>query len=213
MRRARARIIDKSLVESGDLPRKHPTATADRVNFRRADEARWRGSAKLMQRSGRSASARSSLRSAGMRSRDDSALRRCRWASTRLNGLRRDKPERVRSPPPRAHLLSNRHWPEARARLLFITDLPLKVRTAPRRSIRLAITLYREEKYDEAIKWFERAHTEFLEERKVSKATTMSGPRFRKPDATKTPARRYSEFINAYPDERPGRGRLSQRSR
>jgi len=132
-------------------------------------------------------------------SRDDYALA----ASLGLDDLDRA----TRTPPNefdalrRARIyLFNRHWAEARARMLDVIERFPESQNRAEALYQLGYALYREEKYDEAIKWFTRAHAEFPAKKEGEQGFYWVGTALQKARRYEDAARRYAEFITAYPD-------------
>src|SRR5262245_4007383 len=95
--------------------------------------------------------------------------------------------------------LFNRHWPEARAHLISIIE---RFPDSPNRSEALyqtGFSFYREDIYDDAIKWFERAHSEFPNKKEGEQGYYWVATALQKARRYDEAARRYSEFIVAYP--------------
>src|SRR6185503_15144948 len=197
-RKARERMIDNQF-ESGDyrstIAMLRPSASTSGASSRSAMARLGEAYAK----SGDTSSARSTFDQLIAGARDDSALRAAEGldALDRKAGVKATEFEALR----RARIyLSNRHWPEARAHLLLIVD---SFPESPNRAEALyqtGFTFYREDKYDDAIKWFERAHAEFPQKKDGEQgyyyvATALQKAR-RYPEA----ARRYMDFITAYPE-------------
>jgi len=95
--------------------------------------------------------------------------------------------------------LFNRHWSQARLHLL---DIIARFPDSPNRAEALyqtGFTLYREDKFDDAITWFERAHTEFPAKKEGEQGYYWVATALQKAQRYENAARRYSEFITAYP--------------
>jgi soluble lytic murein transglycosylase-like protein/TolA-binding protein len=131
-------------------------------------------------------------------SRDDYALTAALGldALDRAAGIRPNEFEALR----RARIyLFNRHWPEARLHLLDIVE---RFPDSPNRAeaiYQTGFTLYREDKFDEAIKWFERAHAEFTAKKEGEQGYYWVATALQKAQRYESAARRYGEFITAYP--------------
>src|SRR5262249_32704962 len=82
--------------------------------------------------------------------------------------------------------LFNRHGAEAGIHLVDIVDRFPGSLTRPEALYQAGFALYREEKYDDAIKWFERAHSESPQRRKANRVITGWQRRCKRPGATKT---------------------------
>jgi len=131
-------------------------------------------------------------------SRDDYALA----AAIGLDGLdqaARTKPSEFDALRRARIYLFNRHWPEARAHLLDIVD---RFPESPNRSEALyqaGFTLFREYNYDDAIKWFERAHSEFPDKKEGEQGYYYVGSSLQQAHLYEEAARRYVDFIRVYP--------------
>ncbi|MGA9768848.1 MAG: transglycosylase SLT domain-containing protein [Blastocatellia bacterium] len=95
--------------------------------------------------------------------------------------------------------LFNRHWAEARARLLDIVDRFPESQNRAEALYQTGFTLYREEKQDEAIKWFERVYNEFPAKKEGEQGYYWVATALQKARRYEEAARRYSDFITAYP--------------
>jgi soluble lytic murein transglycosylase-like protein/TolA-binding protein len=94
--------------------------------------------------------------------------------------------------------LFNRHWSEARVHLL---DITARFPDSPNRAEALyqtGFTLYREDKFDDAITWFERVHTEFPAKKEGEQGYYWVATALQKAQRYEDAARRYSDFITAY---------------
>jgi soluble lytic murein transglycosylase len=132
-------------------------------------------------------------------SRDDYALAASIGldALDRASGIRPTEFEALR----RARIyLTNRHWSEARAHMLDIVE---RFPDSPNRAEALyqtGFTFYRDDKQDDAIKWFERAHEEFPAKKEGEQGYYWVGTALQKARRYEESARRYSDFITAYPN-------------
>lgn len=132
-------------------------------------------------------------------SRDDYAL----TASVELDALDRAagvKPTEFEALRRAKIYLANRHWSEARAHLLDIVE---RFPDSPNRAEALyqtGFTLYRDDKQEDAIKWFERAHEEFPAKKEGEQGYYWVGTALQKAQRYEEAARRYSDFITAYPN-------------
>ncbi|HEV8483974.1 MAG TPA: transglycosylase SLT domain-containing protein [Blastocatellia bacterium] len=197
-RRARDRMIDNRF-ESGDyrgsIAMLRPSASTSGASGRSAMASLGEAYAKL----GDTPTARSTFDQLVAGARDDSALRAAEGldALDHKAGMKASEFEALR----RARIyLSNRHWPEARAHLLLIVD---SFPESPNRAEALyqtGFTFYREDKYDDAIKWFERAHSEFPAKKDGEQGYYYVGTALQKARRYPEAARRYMDFITAYPD-------------
>lgn len=96
--------------------------------------------------------------------------------------------------------LFNRHWQEARAHLL---DIVGRFPQSPNRSEALyqtGFTHFREYNYPEAIKWFERAHSEFPGKKDGEQGYYYVGSSLQLSRRYEEAAKRYADFITAYPE-------------
>ena len=197
-RRAHDRMIDNHF-ESGDyratIALLRPSASTSGAVGRSALARLGEAYAKL----GDVSSARSTFDQLVAGARDDSALRAAEGldALDRKAAVEASEFEALR----RARIyLANRHWTDARAHLLLIIQSYPKSPNRAEALYQAGFTLYREDKYDDAIKWFEQAHSEFPAKKDGEQgyyyvATALQKAR-RYPEA----ARRYMDFITAYPD-------------
>lgn len=96
--------------------------------------------------------------------------------------------------------LFNRHWNEARAHLVDIVERFPDSLNRAEALYQTGFTFYREDNYDEAIKWFERAHTEFPAKKEGEQGYYYVGTALQKARRYDEAARRYSDFITAYPE-------------
>src|SRR5262249_26845754 len=64
----------------------------------------------------------------------------------------------------------------------------------------IGFTFYREDQYDDAIKWFERAHVEFPAKKEGEQGYYWVATALQKARRYEDAARRYSDFITAYPN-------------
>ena len=195
--RARERLIDSHL-ESGDYrasvallkPIASPTGVKGRSAMARLGEA--------YSKTGEAEQARAIFTQLVNGSRDDYALA----AAAGFDALDRTaeiKPNEFDALRRARIYLFNRHWPEARAHLIEIVD---RFSQSPNRAEALyqtGFTFFREYNYDDAIKWFERAHTEFPEKKEGEQAYYWVGSSLQQAHRYEEAARRYSDFIAAYP--------------
>ena len=197
-RPARDRVID-SQFESGlyraAVPLLRPPAstrgTRGRDAMARLGEA--------YSKSGEREEARSVFNQLVSGSRDDYALAAAAGldALDAASSARPDEFESLR----RARIyLHNRHWSEARAHLLNIVERYPNSRNRPEALYQTGFTYYREESHDEAIKWFERAHSEFPDKSEGEQGYYWVATALQKAQRYKDAARRYSDFIAAYPN-------------
>ncbi|MEN3335137.1 MAG: soluble lytic murein transglycosylase [Blastocatellia bacterium] len=194
---ARSRLIDSHL-ESGNardaIALLRPAASPGGVHGRSAMARLGEAYAKL----GDAGSARSTFGQLVGASRDDYALAATAGLDDldRAAGIKPGEFDALR----RARIyLFNRHWSEARVHLLDIVE---HYPDSPNRAEALyqtGYTFYRDEKFDDAIKWFERAHTEFPAKKEGEQGYYWVATALQKAQRYEDAARRYSEFITAYP--------------
>jgi soluble lytic murein transglycosylase len=194
---ARGRLID-SHFESGDyratIALLKPIASATGVKGRSA-MARL---GEAYSKAGGAESARGVFAQLVNGSRDDYALA----AALGLDALDRGaktKPNEFDALRRARIYLFNRHWPEARAHLLDMID---RFPDSPNRSEALyqaGFTLFREYNYDEAIRWFERAHSEFPDKKDGEQGYYYVGSSLQQARRYEEAAGRYADFITAYP--------------
>jgi soluble lytic murein transglycosylase len=195
--RARERLIDSHL-ESGDYRASvallKPIASATGVKGRSA-MARL---GEAYSKTGEVEQARTVFNQLIGASRDDYALA----ASAGLDSL--DRASRSRASEfddiRRARIyLFNRHWPEARAHFVSIVERFPESPNRPEALYQTGFTFFREYNYDEAIKWFERAHAEFPAKKEGEQGYYWVGSSLQQAHRYEEAARRYSDFITAYP--------------
>jgi soluble lytic murein transglycosylase len=197
-RGARERMIE-SLGESGDwrasIALLRPIASTRGVLGRGAMARLGQAYAKA----GDSQSARTAFDQLLSGSRDDYALAAAAGldALERRAGARPSEFEALR----RARVyLFNRHWPEARAHLLDIVERFPDSLNRAEALYQAGFTFYREDNYDEATKWFERAHAEFPTKKEGEQGYYYVATALQKARRYDEAARRYSDFITAYPE-------------
>ncbi|HWP42772.1 MAG TPA: transglycosylase SLT domain-containing protein [Blastocatellia bacterium] len=95
--------------------------------------------------------------------------------------------------------LANRHWAQARAHLLYIIDRFPQSQNRAEATFQTGFTYYREDKFDEAIKWFTRAHAEFPSEKEGEQGYYYVGTALQKAQRYAEAAQRYIDFISEYP--------------
>ena len=196
--RARDRMID-SHFESGDyrasIALLRPIASATGVRGRKAMARLGEAYSKI----GDAQSARGLFNQLASASRDDYALA----ASTGLDALDRAagvKPTEFEAMRRARIYLSNRHWSEARASLLDIVE---RFPDSPNRAeavYQTGFTLYRDDMQEDAIKWFERAYREFPAKKEGEQGYYWVATALQKARRYEEAARRYSDFIAAYPN-------------
>lgn len=196
--RARERLID-SHFESRDYratiallkPMASPAGVKGRSAMARLGEA--------YAKAGETESARAVFTQLVSGLRDDYALA----ASIGLDGLDRQagiKPNEFEALRRARIYLFNRHWSEARAHLLDIID---RFPESPNRAEALyqaGFTFFREYNYDEAIKWFARAHSEFPQKEDGERGYYYVGSSLQQARRYDQAARRYQDFITTYPE-------------
>src|SRR2546423_14628784 len=194
---ARSRLIDSHL-ESGNareaIALLRPTASPTGAHGRSVMARLGQAYAKL----GDTAAARATFTQLIGASRDDYALA----AAVGLDALDRaarvepDEFEALR----RARIyLFNRHWAEARAHLLDIIERFPNSANRAEAVYQTGYTFYREDHFDDAIGWFERAHTEFAAKKEGEQGYYWVATALQKAQRYEEAARRYSEFLTAYP--------------
>ncbi|HJQ25324.1 MAG TPA: transglycosylase SLT domain-containing protein [Blastocatellia bacterium] len=194
---ARSRLIDSHL-ESGNareaIALLRPAASPSGAHGRGAMARLGQAYARL----GDTAAARATFTQLVGASRDDYALAAVIGldALDRAAEVKPDEFEALR----RARIyLFNRHWAEARAHLLDIIE---RFPNSPNRAeavYQTGYTFYREDRFDDATKWFERAHTEFPAKKEGEQGYYWVATALQKARAYEDAARRYGDFINAYP--------------
>jgi soluble lytic murein transglycosylase len=194
---ARQRLID-SHFESGDyratVALLKPIASASGVKGRSAMARLGEAYSKM----GEAEPARAVFNQLIGASRDDYALA----AAAGLDELDRAagiKPNEFDALRRARTYLFNRHWPEARARLKDIVE---RFPESPNRAEALyqaGFTLFREYNYDEAIRWFEHAHSEFPDKKEGEQGYYYVGSSLQQAHRYEEAARRYADFITAYP--------------
>ena len=194
---SRNRLIDSHL-ESGNyreaIAALRPIAQASGVRGRSAMARLGEAYSKI----GDAQSARAVFNQLISGSRDDYALAAAVGLDEldRAAGLKPNEFEALR----RARIyLFNRHWTEARAHLLDIIERFPESQNRAEALYQTGFTLYREDKQDEAIKWFERAHDEFPAKKDGEQGYYWVGTALQKARRYEEAARRYSDFITAYP--------------
>jgi soluble lytic murein transglycosylase len=197
-RKARERIID-NLRESGDyratIALLRPQAATSGVRGRKAMAQLGEAYA----RSGDKATARSYFEQLVAGSRDDYALAAAEGFDEidRAANLKPNEFDSLR----RARIyLTNRHWAQAREHLLHIVN---NFPESPNRAEALYQTgfaYYREDNYDEAIKWFERVAKEFPDKKDGSEGFYFVATALQKAQRYEEAAQRYIDFLSRYPD-------------
>jgi len=131
-------------------------------------------------------------------SRDDYSLQGAMGLDA-LDRASKEKPNEFEAIRRARIYLSNRHWSEAGGHFL---DIIGRFPASPNRAEALyqaGYAYYREEKYDDAIVWFARAHDEFPEQPEGEQGYYWVATALQKARRYEDAARRYSEFITAYP--------------
>lgn len=95
--------------------------------------------------------------------------------------------------------LANRHWSEARAHLLAIIERFVDSPNRAEALYQTGFSLYREGKFEEAAAWFQRAYAEFPTKRDGEEGYYWVGSALQKARRYIEAARRYEEFISAFP--------------
>lgn len=194
---ARNRLID-SHFESGNYRESiallRPAAQASGARGRSAMARLGEAYSKL----GDTESARTIFNQLVSGSRDDYALA----ASVGLDNLDRAagaKPNEFEALRRARIYLFNRHWAEARAHMLDIIARFPESQNRAEALYQAGFAFYREDNYNEAIKWFERAHDEFPAKKDGEQGYYYVGTALQKARRYEEAARRYSDFITAYP--------------
>lgn len=197
-RRARERMVE-SLRESGDhrstISLLRPLASANGVTGRSAMARLGEAYGKT----GNAAEARNLMEQLVANSRDDYALA----AATELDRLDRAtgvKPAEFEALRRARIYLTNRHWAEARAHFLDIVERFPESLNRAEALYQTGFTFYREENHDEAIKWFERARREFPTKKEGEQGHYYVGTALQRARRYPEAARRYADFITAYPE-------------
>jgi peptidoglycan lytic transglycosylase len=194
---ARNRLIDSHL-ESGNareaIALLRPAASPAGAHGRSAMARLGQAYAKL----GDTASARAAFTQLVGASRDDYALA----ASLGLDELDRAagvKPNEFEALRRARIYLFNRHWAEARTHLLDIVE---RFPDSPNRAeaiYQTGYTFYREDRFDDAIKWFARAHAEFPAKKEGEQGYYWVATALQKAQRYDDAAAGYGQFITAYP--------------
>ena len=194
---ARNRLIDSHL-ESGDyraaIALLRPIASTSGVRGRSA-MARL---GEAYSKTGDAQSARTMFNQLVAGSRDDYALA----ASLGLDDLERAsgiKPNEFDALRRARIYLFNRHWAEARARFLDVVERFPESQNRAEALYQTGFTFYREDKQDEAIKWFERVSNEFPAKKEGEQGYYWVATALQKARRYEEAARRYSDFVAAYP--------------
>ncbi|HEY6333455.1 MAG TPA: tetratricopeptide repeat protein [Blastocatellia bacterium] len=194
---ARERIIASEL-ESGDyrgaIAALRPIASA--IGGGRSAMAKL-GDAYL--KTGDSAGARSVFTQLESASRDDYALAAALGLDQldASDGSHPDEFESVR----RAHIyLENRHWAEARRHFMAIIERFPDSSNRADALYQAGFTFYRENDNDQAIKWFDQAHSEFPDKKEGEQGYYWAATAMQQAGHYDQAAKRYSDFIAAYPD-------------
>ena len=194
---ARQRLID-SHTESGDfraaIALLRPIASTGGPRGRSAMARLGKAYAKI----GDSQSARALFNQLINGSRDDYALEGAIGLDA-LDRASKDKPNEFEAIRRARIYMSNRHWSEAREHML---DIVSRFPESPNRAEALyqaGYAYYREDKYDDAIVWFTRAHDEFPEKPEGEQGYYWVATALQKAQRYEAAARRYSDFIPTYP--------------
>jgi soluble lytic murein transglycosylase len=194
---ARERLID-SHFESGDyraaIPLLRPLASVSGVKGRRA-MARL---GEAYSKTGQSEAARGVFNQLVNGSRDDYALAAALGLDT-LDRAAVIKPNEFDAMRRARIYLFNRHWSEARTQLLEVVDRFPESQNRSEALYQTGFTFFREYSYDDAIKWFERAHSEFPQKKDGEQGYYYVGSSLQQARKYEEAARRYADFIIAYP--------------
>jgi soluble lytic murein transglycosylase len=196
--RARDRMID-SLTESNDhraaisllRPTAQPSGARGRSRLAQLGEA--------YRKAGDEGAARAAFNQLVAGSRDDYALEAATGldAIDRAAGARPSEFDALR----RARIyLFNRHWPEARVHLSDIIERFPASPNRPEALYQMGYAFYREDKYDEAIGLFNRAHAEFPTKSEGEQGYYWVATALQKARRYEEAARRYMDFLTAYPE-------------
>ncbi|HEX8090953.1 MAG TPA: tetratricopeptide repeat protein, partial [Blastocatellia bacterium] len=96
--------------------------------------------------------------------------------------------------------LANRHWSEARTHFLDVVE---RFPDSPNRAealYQVGFTFYRDDRQEDAVEWFERAHQQFPAKKEGEQGYYWVGTALQKARSYEQAARRYSDFIAAYPN-------------
>jgi soluble lytic murein transglycosylase len=197
-RKAKDRMID-SLRESQDyratIGLLKPLASTSGVRGRKAMAQLGEAYAQ----SGDRATARAYFEQLVAGSRDDYALAAA-MGFDELDHAAKVRPNEFDSLRRARIYLTNRHWPEAREHLLNIINNFPDSQNRPEALYQTGFAFYREDNYDEAIKWFERAAQEFPDKKEGSEGFYYVATALQKAQRYEEAARRYIEFLSRYPD-------------
>lgn len=195
---ARGRLID-SHFESGDyratIALLKPDASATGVKGRSA-MARL---GEAYSKTGEAESARGVFAQLVNGSRDDYALAAALGLDA-LDQAAKSKPNEFDALRRARIYLFNRHWPEARAHLLDIIERFPESSNLSEALYQAGFTFFREYNHEEAIKWFERAHSEFPEKKDGEQGYYYVGSSLQQARRYEGAALRYADFITAYPE-------------
>lgn len=196
-RKAKDRMID-NLRESGDfratIALLKPLASTSGVRGRKAMAQLGEAYA----RSGDAATARAYFEQLVSGSRDDYALAAAEGFDEidHAANLRPNEFDSMR----RARIyLTNRHWAQAREHLLNIINNFPDSQNRAEALYQTGFAYYREDNYDEAIKWFERVAKEFPDKKEGSEGFYFVATALQKARRYEEAAQRYIEFLSAYP--------------
>ncbi|HSO75453.1 MAG TPA: transglycosylase SLT domain-containing protein [Blastocatellia bacterium] len=194
---ARPRLIDSHL-ESGDfragIALLRPIASTAGSRGRSAMARLGKTYAKI----GDSQSARTLFLQLMNGSRDDYALDGAMGLDA-LERASKENPNEFEAMRRARIYLSNRHWAEAREHLLDIVSRFPGSLNRPESLYQAGYAYYREDKYDDAIVWFTRAHDEFPEKPEGEQGYYWVATALQKARRYEAAAQRYSEFITTYP--------------
>lgn len=96
--------------------------------------------------------------------------------------------------------LENRHWAEARRSFMEIVNGFPQSTNRPDALYQIGFCFYREENNDDAVKWFDQAHTEFPDKKQGEQGYYWVGTALQKARQYDQAVKRYSDFIAAYPN-------------
>src|SRR5215471_3968993 len=149
-------------------------------------------------KTGDTASARQIFMSLVEGSRDDYALQGA-LGLDRLDQQANTRPDEFEALRRARIYMENRHFPEARRHFLDIVDRFPQSQNRAEALYQAGFAFYREDNYDDAIKWLERAHTEFPSKKEGEQGFYYVATALQKARRYEEAARRYADFIDAYP--------------
>lgn len=148
---------------------------------------------------GDAGSARAILRELTSGSYDDYALEAARELD-RLDRAARIEPDEYDLMRRARIYLANRHWAEARKHLLDLIERFPQSANRAEALYQIGLTFYREEKYDQARVWFERAHAEFPNKKEGQEGFYWIAAALQRAGLFEEAALHYIRFMEAYPN-------------